>query len=294
MRILVTGREGQVARSIAERAPADAEIIFAGRPALDLADPASIERAVAENAPDLIISAAAYTAVDKAEDEADLAMIVNGEAPGVLACAAAKIGARIIHLSTDYVFSGSSPNAYVEKDPVGPIGAYGKTKLAGEEAVRASGASCAILRTAWVYSPFGNNFVRTMLRLAADRDEVRVVADQFGCPTSALDIADAVFAAAANWQEGVFHLAGTGETNWADFARAIFAESGAQGGPTAIVTDIVTSAYPTRATRPSNSRLDSSLFTRTFGYRMPEWQASLPTVVDRLLANDASPRQLVD
>lgn len=288
MKILVTGRDGQVAQSLAERI-AGHELVFAGRPDLDLADAASIERTVAAVNPDLVISAAAYTAVDKAEDEPELAMAVNGEGPGVLARAAAKIGASVIHLSTDYVFDGSLDRPYREDDPVAPIGAYGASKLAGEEAVAASGARHAILRTAWVYSPFGNNFVKTMLRLAETRDALNVVEDQLGCPTSALDIADGIAAVIAAWQadpargaDRVYHLAGTGETNWADFARAIFAGSAARGGPSAEVTGIPTSGYPTRAKRPANSRLDCSRLADTFGWRAPAWQDSLEVVLGRL------------
>lgn len=290
MRILVTGRGGQVARSLAERAGAAHELVFADRPGFDLADPASIERTVEQVRPDLVFSAAAYTAVDKAESEPELAMAVNGDGPGVLARAAAGIGAPIVHLSTDYVFDGSGARPYREDDPVAPLGVYGETKLAGERAIAASGARYAILRTAWVYSPFGNNFVKTMLRLAADRDELRVVEDQRGCPTSALDIADAMLRVADAWASDpgrgadmVYHLAGSGETNWADFARAIMAFSAARGGPSASVTGIPTSAYPTPARRPANSRLDTSRFAATFGYRAPEWRVSLEPVVSRLI-----------
>lgn len=287
VRILVTGRDGQVARSLAERGGAH-ELVFAGRPELDLADPASIERTVAAVAPDLIVSAAAYTAVDKAEDEPELAMAVNGEGPGVLARAAARAGAPVIHLSTDYVFDGSLDRPWREDDPVAPLGVYGATKLAGEQAVAASGATYAILRTAWVYSPFGTNFVGTMLRLAERRGELSVVDDQIGCPTSALDIADAVRAVADAWRkaprhgaDAVYHFAGDGETSWAEFARAIFAESGRRGGPVAQVKGIPTSAYPTRARRPANSRLDCQKFARTF-YPPPAWKDSLRVVMDRL------------
>ena len=175
MRILVTGRNGQVAQSLAERAGPAHQLIFADRPDFDLADTASIERTVVKVRPDLVFSVAAYTAVDKAESEPELAMAVNGNGPGVLARAAARIDAPIVHLSTDYVFDGTSDHPYVENDPVGPIGVYGATKLAGERAVAESGARYAILRTAWVYSPFGQNFVKTMLRLAADRDVLNVV-----------------------------------------------------------------------------------------------------------------------
>lgn len=289
MKILVTGREGQVALSLAERL-ARHDLVFASRPDLDLADPVSIERTVASVRPDLVISAAAYTAVDEAENEPELAMAVNGDGPGVLARAAARIDARVIHLSTDYVFDGSLDRPWRESDPVAPLGVYGATKLAGEEAVAASGATHAILRTAWVYSPFGNNFVRTMLRLAEARDELNVVEDQVGCPTSALDIADAIGAVIEEWQTGVrpaaqglFHLVGTGEASWAEFARAIFALSQVRGGPTCKVTGIPTSGYPTPAARPANSRLDCTRFAEAFGYRAPDWRKSLEHVIDRLV-----------
>jgi dTDP-4-dehydrorhamnose reductase len=289
VKILVTGREGQVAQSLAERYGGH-ELVFAGRPDFDLTDPASIERAVAAVNPELVISAAAYTAVDKAEDEPELAMTVNGEGPGVLARAAARIGASVIHLSTDYVFDGSLDRPWREDDPVAPLGIYGATKLAGEQAIAASGAVHAILRTAWVYSPFGNNFVKTMLRLAETRDALNVVEDQYGCPTSALDLADGIMAVVAAWQadpargaNAVYHLAGTGETDWAGFARAIFAESAKRGGPTVRVTGIPSSGYPTRAVRPANSRLDCTRLAQVFGYRAPRWEESLATVMDRLL-----------
>ncbi|WP_343517836.1 dTDP-4-dehydrorhamnose reductase [Sphingomonas sp.] len=287
MKILVTGRDGQVAQSLAERHGAH-ELVFAGRPDLDLADPGSIERTVAAVNPELVISAAAYTAVDKAEDEPELAMAVNGEGPGALARAAAKLGAPVIHFSTDYVFDGSLDRPWREDDRVAPLGVYGATKLVGEQAVAASRATYAILRTAWVYSPFGANFVKTMLRVAETRDALNVVEDQFGCPTSALDIADGIMAVVAGLQNGrggnaIYHLAGTGETHWADFARAIFAESAQRGGPTAEVTGIPSSGYPTRATRPANSRLDCTRMAKTFGWRAPRWQDSLGVVMDRLV-----------
>ncbi|MHA6720050.1 dTDP-4-dehydrorhamnose reductase [Sphingomonas sp. RS6] len=287
MRILVTGKDGQVAQALAEQAK-DHELVFVTRPGFDLAQPATIEAAVAKVHPDLIVSAAAYTAVDKAESEPELAMAINGDGPGVLARAGAKIGAPIIHLSTDYVFDGSLDRPWREDDPTGPLGAYGATKLAGEQAVQASGADHAVIRLAWVYSPFGNNFAKTMLRLAETRDALNVVEDQRGCPSSALDIAAAILAVVERWQRegaasGVYHFAGSGETNWADFARAIFAESAKHGGPTADVTGIPTSAYPTPAKRPSNSRLDCTRFADTFGYRAPAWQDSLAVVVGRLL-----------
>ena len=289
MKILVTGREGQVARSLAERNGAH-ELVFAARPDLDLADPASIARTIEATRPDLVISAAAYTAVDQAEYEPELAMAINGEAPGHIGRAAAKVGARVLHLSTDYVFDGSGERAWREDDPTGPIGVYGTTKLAGEEALAASGAAYAVLRTAWVYSPFGGNFVKTMLRLAESRDALNVVNDQHGNPTSALDIADALLAVADRWRaepghgaDAIYHFAGTGSTTWADFARAIFAESARQGGPTCTVTGIPASEYPTKAARPANSRLDCTKFAETFGHCAPRWQDSLGETVARLL-----------
>jgi len=291
MKILVTGREGQVARSLAERNPGH-ELIFTSRAELDLANPASMERAVANVRPDLILSVGAYTAVDRAESEPDLAMAVNGTAPGLIGAAAARIGARVIHLSTDYVFDGTLDRPWREDDPVAPLGVYGRTKLAGEEALARSGALYATVRTAWVYSPFGNNFVKTMLRLAAERDEVRVVCDQHGCPTSALDIADGLFAVVKTWRNDpdcgageVFHLAASGETAWDGLARETFTASERLGGPSARVRSIPASEYPTPARRPANSRLDSTRFTATFGYRAPDWRFSLVSVVERLLGD---------
>lgn len=286
MKILVTGRDGQVAQSLAERAHGH-ELVFAARPSFDLLDPSSIERTMAEVRPELVISAAAYTAVDQAEDEPELAMAANGEAPGIIGRAAAKIGAPVLHLSTDYVFDGSGERAWREDDATGPIGTYGKTKLAGEKALAFSGARYAILRTAWVYSPFGNNFVKTMLRLAETRDALNVVADQYGNPTSALDIADALMVIVNRWQgdplpgaDAVYHFAGTGTTNWADFARAIFAESAARGGPACTINAISSLQYPTKAIRPANSRLDTSRISQVFGYTAPRWECSLATTLD--------------
>jgi dTDP-4-dehydrorhamnose reductase len=292
MRILVTGRDGQVARALAERSANHGHtLIFAGRPELDLSEPETIRDTVARIAPDVVVSVAAYTAVDKAEEEEALAMRINGEGPGHLAEAARKIGARIIHLSTDYVFDGSGDRPWREDDPAGPLGAYGRSKLAGEAAVRqAAPDHHLILRTAWVYSPFGANFVNTMLRLAETRDEVRVVDDQFGNPTSALDIADAVLAICDRWEEDpatgsgqTCHLAGTGQTNWAGFASHVFDVSARFGGPSARVTGIPTSDFPTPARRPANSRLDTNRFAETFGWRAPEWRGSVEKVVRRLL-----------
>jgi dTDP-4-dehydrorhamnose reductase len=294
IRMAVTGLHGQVVTSLIERAQGagTVEILALGRPDLDLVDGASIDRALTGARPDIIVSAAAYTAVDRAESEPDLAMAVNGAAPGLIAGTAARLGVPIIHLSTDYVFDGTQTEPYREEDAVNPLGAYGRSKLAGEQAVRQATADHAILRTAWVYSPFGANFVKTMLRLATDRDTLNVVADQHGSPTNALDIADAVIAIAGQMlahptdpdKRGVFHLSGTGYTDWASFAEAIFAASAARGGPHARVSRITTSEYPTAAPRPANSRLDKEKLGNHFGIVMPDWRDSLPPVIQRLLA----------
>lgn len=291
MKIAVTGQSGQVASSLVERGAAGGfEVIAIGRPDLDLADPASVVCALKAVAPDVIVSAAAYTAVDKAENESRLAHAVNGRGAGTVAEAAKMLGVPLIHVSTDYVFDGTLDRPYVESDPTRPAGVYGASKLAGEQAVLAVHAdNSVILRVAWVYSPFGANFVKTMLRLAGDRDEVSVVADQLGNPTSALDIADAILQVAANLVadpdpvlRGVFHMTASGEASWADFAEAIFAASAAHGGPHARVKRITTADYPTPANRPANSRLDCRLIAQAHGVMLPEWQPSLETVIARL------------
>ena len=290
MKVLVTGTSGQVVSSLREQSErAGHTMVALGRPELDLSGPISSEM-IAAHGPDVIVSAAAYTAVDKAESEPDLAFSVNAAAPGQLAAIARTLDIPIVHLSTDYVFDGTKASAYVETDPTGPRSVYGASKLAGEQAVIESGAKHAILRTAWVYSPFGNNFLKTMLRLAADRDEIRVVSDQHGTPTSALDIATGILQVAANLvdgsvagQEGVFHMVGQGEASWADFAEAIFKLSGERDGPTARVVRIGTTDYPTPAARPGNSRLVSDKLARLHHVRLPFWQESTRTVIERLL-----------
>jgi dTDP-4-dehydrorhamnose reductase len=292
VRIVATGREGQVVRSLIERgSSAGHEIIALGRPELDLAgDPDAIVSAIKSASPDLVVSAAAYTAVDKAESEPELAFSVNEGGARAVARAARVLGVPLIHLSTDYVFDGLKALPYVEDDATGPTGVYGASKLAGEQAVLAEQGDSVILRTAWVYSPFGANFVRTMLRLARDRDELRVVADQRGNPTSALDIADGVLAVAANLlagddpaRRGIFHLVGEGEASWAEFAEAIFAASAQAGGPTAEVEPIATADYPTAAKRPANSRLNTAKLAKMHGVRLPSWRTSVNEVVSRLV-----------
>ena len=292
MRLVVTGREGQIVRSLLERSVGtDVQVVPVGRPELDLVGaPQAIIAAVVQSQPDLVVSAAAYTHVDKAESERDLAFAVNEAGPRCLAKAAKDLHVPLVHISTDYVFDGSKPAPYVEDDPTGPNGVYGASKLAGEHAVLAENPNSTVLRTAWVYSPFGANFPKTMLRLARDREQVSVVDDQRGNPTSALDIADAILRVAANLRgnddpalRGVFHMTGDGEASWAEFAEAVFAVSREYGGPSALVRRIATADYPTPAKRPANSRLDSTKLARAHGVTLPPWQSSLKEVVARLV-----------
>lgn len=296
MRMVVTGREGQVVRSLEERASGlDFDVVLLGRPDLDLAgEPEAIVRAIERTSPDVLVSAAAYTHVDKAENEPELAFAINERGARAVSRAAHRLGVPLIHLSTDYVFDGSKPTPYLEEDSTGPTGVYGASKLAGEQAVMAEHDNIAILRTAWVYGPFGVNFVKTMLRLAGERDEVGIVADQHGNPTSALDIADGILAVSSNLvasgdpaQRGLFHMTGAGEASWAEFAEAIFAASAEAGGPAAAVKPIATSDYPTAAKRPANSRLNSCKLERAHGVRLPDWHQSVKKIVARLVEQAA-------
>ena len=291
MRVVVTGREGQVASALAERARDDIEIVRLGRSELDLAGPPdAIVSAIGQARPELIVSAAAYTQVDKAETEPDVAFAINERGAGAVARAASELGVAIVHLSTDYVFDGLKSAPYAEADSTRPTGVYGASKLAGEHAVLEENADSVVLRTAWVYSPFGSNFVKTMLRLGADRDEVAVVADQRGNPTNALDIADGIIAVARNLAtsddpelRGVLHMAGSGDASWAELAEATFAASAARGGPSAAVRRIDAAEYPTAARRPENSRLDCGKLARVHGITLPDWHNALERVVSRLL-----------
>ncbi len=282
---LVIGRSGQVATALAacgqsSRFPS-LEVATLARPDLDLSDPeraaATLSRAVKHMRPNAVINAAAYTAVDKAEDEEDLALRINADAPGAMAQVTRDADIPFLHLSTDYVFDGNKAGAYHEDDPTGPTGAYGRSKRAGEAAVMAANPDAMIFRTAWVYSAGGHNFVRTMLRLARDRDHVSVVDDQVGSPSYADDIAAALLTVAQSGPKagGVYHLAGGGQVSWYGFARAIFAASKDLGGPYAEVTPIATRDYPTPAKRPANSVLNSDKADRTFGVRLPDWQNGL-------------------
>lgn len=291
-RMVVTGNSGQVVTALVERATLTEqfEVIAVGRPKLDLSQPETIEAALRVLEPDIIISAAAYTAVDQAEVDEAVATVINGAAAGAIATAAARLRVPVVHLSTDYVFNGKKASPYHENDTVDPINAYGRSKLTGEREICLATRNHAILRTAWVYSPFGKNFVKTMMSLAETRDILNVVDDQIGNPTSALDIADAVLTVSSNLinsdaenLRGVFHMSGSGEASWADFATEIFARSRTIGGPDTSIFRIASSSYPTLAKRPANSRLDCTKLSSIHGVKLPNWQSSTATVVARLV-----------
>ena len=284
MRLLVFGQTGQVAQELARRLPAGVTARFVPRAEADLADPAACAALVASASADAVINAAAWTAVDKAEAEEAAATVINGEAPAAMGAACARRGLPFLHLSTDYVFDGAGTDPFTPDHQTAPLGAYGRSKLAGEHGVRASGARALILRTSWVVSAHGSNFVKTMLRLGRERESLRVVADQTGGPTPAGAIADALFTAAramVNGQAGgTHHFSGAPDVSWADFARAIMAEAGLP----CRIEDITTADYPTPARRPANSRLDCSGFTSAFGVARPDWRAALADIVKELSA----------
>ena len=291
MRIVVTGRHGQAATALAERSAhhPGLDVLTLGRPGLDLERPETIGTVIAEAKPDLVVNAAAYTAVDKAEAEPDRAFAVNRDGAAAVARAAARLGVPLILLSTDYVFDGSKPAPYVEADETSPLGVYGHSKREGEQAVLAAHHGALVFRTSWVFSPFGANFVKTMLRLAKEREVLRIVDDQSGNPTAALDLAEMILSLAPQLSGGaapggVYHLANAGSTTWCGFARFIFAESAKRGGPAPRVEAITTVDYPTPARRPANSRLDTTAFTRRFGLTPRPWQEAAAETVARLLA----------
>jgi dTDP-4-dehydrorhamnose reductase len=279
--ILVFGRAGQVSRELAGLAKAgNLALTFAGRETLDLVDHGAIDGLIARIAPAAVINAAAYTAVDRAELEPDAAYALNRDAPAAMARTCASRGLPFVHFSTDYVFDGTLDRPYVETDPTGPASVYGASKLAGEQAVTRAGGASIILRTAWVYSVHGTNFIKTMLRLAADRDEIGVVADQIGRPTWARDCAEvallAVDALAATpGLAGLYHLSGADDASWADLAVETFDLSARLGGPTARVRPITTADYPTPARRPANSRLDCGKIETALPWRCLPWRDSL-------------------
>jgi len=294
MKVLVTGWEGQLARCLRDRSGPGLDIVALGRPELDITQADSVSRAIAATRPDIVVNAAAYTAVDRAEDDSEAAFLVNAVGAGNVARAAAAAGIPVVQVSTDYVFPGSGDAPYAETDAVAPLGVYGRSKREGEVAVAEANADHMILRTAWVYSPHGANFVKTMLRLAGDREVVNVVADQVGSPTSAHDLADAILVACrhalsspggSDWR-GTFHVVAQGTASWADFAAEIFRQSAARGGPSARVEPIATSQYPTRAQRPAYSVLDTSKFAVTFGHRLPDWRDGLDRSLTELLKPD--------
>jgi dTDP-4-dehydrorhamnose reductase len=298
-RLLVTGADGQVGRAVLESFRETAEVIGCNRASLDLANADQIREKVRTIAPDIIVNAGAYTAVDRAESERSLARAINARAPGILAEEAQRAGALLIHYSTDYVFNGSKPGPWVEDDATDPLSVYGASKLAGEEAIRSVGGRHLIFRTSWVYAPEGKNFVLTMLRLGREQDSLNVVDDQIGAPTTAAELARAThaiaggilekqFGAARSWS-GVYHMSCSGCVSWCGFARAIFERAHALlGGKAPKVNPIATSDYPTPAKRPQNSLLSNDKLHRTFNVHLAPWQAALDEV---LAAIEVHPKQ---
>jgi dTDP-4-dehydrorhamnose reductase len=298
LRVAVTGSVGQVVQSLIRRASLaeNVTIIPLARPTLDLGDAASIMSAIATARPDIVVNAAAYTSVDRAEDEPQLAFHINEAGARAVALASARISVPVIQLSTDYVFEGLSMGPLAEDQPTNPQSVYGASKLAGERAVAAENSDHVILRTAWLYSPYGKNFVRTMLRLSSERDIVSVVSDQYGNPTSALDLADGILHIARTFLDspsssrvGIFHIAGSGDASWADIAQAVMKECRERGRPYAQVKRIRTGEFPTKARRPLDSRLNCSKLQRCYGWVAPNWQDSLSAMMAELLDADATP-----
>ena len=282
MKLLIFGQTGQVARELIRRVPPGVTLVAIGRDRADLTDPATCALAIDRTDADAVINAAAWTAVDKAEADLDAAMVVNGDAPTAMARAAADRGLPFLHISTDYVFDGAGDQPFAPDHPTAPLGAYGRSKLAGEVGVRAAAGPHLILRTSWVVSAHGANFVKTMLRLGRERESLTVVADQIGGPTPAAAIADALFVAAramiGGANGGTHHFAGSPDTSWADFARQIMARANLA----CQITDIPSSAYPTPGKRPLNSRLDCTAFTAAFGIPRPDWHVGLDAILKEL------------
>ncbi|MBL43783.1 MAG: dTDP-4-dehydrorhamnose reductase [Sphingomonadaceae bacterium] len=279
MSILVFGKTGQVARELQARAP----VVAIGRDEADLSDPAACAAVIASRSPGAVINAAAYTGVDKAEEEEALATLVNGEAPTAMAKACALLDIPFVHISTDYVFDGSGHRPWQTSDPRYPSNAYGRSKLKGERGVEEAGGRFAVLRTSWVFSSHGNNFLKTMVRLSETRSELKVVDDQIGGPTPTADIADACLTIARALQQdagksGLYHFSGTPNVSWAHFARTIFDAVGREVS----VLGIPTSEYPTPAVRPLNSRLDCSATVEAFGIAQPDWRGAVKQILDEL------------
>lgn len=281
MKILITGRNGQLAQALQQRLAGLGQVHVLGREQLDLAEPERIRQVVRELSPDLLVNAAAYTAVDQAENEPALAFAINATAPGVLAEEAARLGVPLLHYSTDYVFDGSKATPYTEDDAPNPLSVYGRSKLAGEQAIHAVGAAHLILRTSWVYSLHGRNFLLTMQRLLQEKPQLRVVADQIGAPTWAGSLAASTLALIQRWQAGqagawgTYHMTAQGQTSWFGFAQAIGEHLKAQGRPCAQLLPIPSSEYPTPAQRPLNSRLDCSRLRQQWQVEQPDWRQAL-------------------
>jgi|WetSurMetagenome_2_1015567.scaffolds.fasta_scaffold06790_5 dTDP-4-dehydrorhamnose reductase len=293
-KILLTGKNGQVGWELQRSLASFGQVVATDSKELDLADPDALRRIIRSIAPDIIINPAAYTAVDKAESDSVQAMAVNGVAPGILAEESLRLGALLVHYSTDYVFDGSKAAPYTEDDAPNPQSVYGRTKLAGEQAIQASGCKHLILRTSWVYGVHGGNFVKTILRLAKERNELRIVADQFGAPTWARDIAEATISALSFWQTadrdsnlgGLYHLTAAGRTNWHQYAEEI-ARLACQFDPALAarqlsIQAIATEEYPLPAKRPSNSVLSNDKIRDAFGIELPEWQDSVAECVQEI------------
>ncbi|MFM7027209.1 MAG: dTDP-4-dehydrorhamnose reductase [Chakrabartia sp.] len=289
IRALIVGRHGQVAHQLLAQAGSDMDVTALGRPELDLARANSVLEAARRLAPDIIINAAAYTAVDRAEAEPKACYAINRDGAAAAARAAAEIGVPFLHLSTDFIFDGAQAAPYGEEDAPHPLSVYGASKWAGEQAVRAAHPEAVIVRLCWVYSAWGHNFARTMLRLAAERQEIGVVADQWGRPTAAEDIAPALWHLARGMvaqppPHYVYHLAASGMASWADFAQAIMAASHAAGGPSAEIRRITTRDYPTPARRPGSAILDCTRLERDWSLTLPDWRLSCARIVPQMLA----------
>lgn len=282
MKFLVFGQTGQVAQELIRRAPQGVDVVSLSRGQADLMDPKACAQAVHTFPADIVVNAAAWTSVDRAEDQEDAALTVNAASPSAMAHACATLGRPFVHISTDYVFDGTGVTPFKPDHPTGPLAAYGRTKLAGEIGVRDAGGVHLILRTSWVVSSHGSNFVKTMLRLGAERDQLSIVADQIGGPTPAAAIADAIFVAACAMADGApggtHHLSGESDVSWAEFARAVMQTANLP----AKIVDIPTSAFPTPARRPMNSRLDCASLASAFAIERPNWRRDLETIVAEL------------
>lgn len=296
--MLIVGKSGQLAQSLIAVCRQHAiDAVALGRPQLDLLSPQSISSTITRLNPSVVIMAAAYTQVDKAEDEPGQAFAVNADGAGAVAAAAARAGIPVVYISTDYVFDGSKTAPYSEDDPPNPLSVYGSSKLKGEEIVAAQNNDHVIVRTSWLYSPFGSNFLKTMLRISQTRDEVSVVADQIGCPTSAFDLAEGLLSLSGRLRvdpdpalRGVFHMCGRGATNWADFADEIFRTASQYGLPGCRVKPISTAEYRSSAVRPANSVLCGKKLADIYGIALPDWRQSTRRVVQDIIQNQEAGR----